>query len=132
MWRRVSYVLVGVQLTACAAATTASSRQAFRSAGHDVITAAEIVAARVTDAYQAVVQLRPEFLRRQMTRQATVLRPDSIAVYLDDMLLGTEQALKGFPLDQIRQIRYMSSNEADMRWGRSHPVGAILVTTVRK
>lgn len=130
MWRRLMCVFVGLSTTACAATTTASSRQVFRNAGRDVITAAEIVAARVTDVYQAVAQLRPEFLRRQT--QAPLMAPVSVAVYLDDLPFGTVESLRAIPLDQVRLITYMRATEANFRWGGSHPAGAILVTTLKK
>ena len=130
MWRRVSYVLVGMSLTACAAATP-STRSHFSSAGRDVITAAEIVASRVTDAYQAVVQLRPEFLRRRGSSPMPSQAVAPIVVYLDELPYGMVDALHYIPLDRVRLIRYISPAEADLRWGGSHAAGAILVTTLK-
>lgn len=129
MWRRVSLVCVGVVSMGCAAATSASRPVA--SAGRDVITAAEIVAARVTDAYQAVAQLRPEFLRRRGVTAIASFSSPSVIVYLDDMEFGTVESLRSVPLGRVRLIRYISQNEADLRWGRHHPAGAIHVTTQR-
>jgi hypothetical protein len=133
MWRRVVIVLVGCSLTACAAATTSSSASYLRSAGRDAITAAEIVASRVTDVYQAVAHLRPEFLRRRSQRTATALSPSAgIAIYLDDLPFGSEESLRFIPLERVRLIQYLSQADADIRYGRSHPAGAILVTTLKK
>ena len=130
MWRRVSYVLVGISLTACAAATP-SSRPVFSGAGRDVITAAEIVASRVTDAYQAVSQLRPEFLRRRGASPALSFSAPPVLVYLDDLPFGSAESLHYIPLDRVRLIRYIGAAEADLRWGGSHSAGAILVTTLK-
>ena len=130
MWRRVSYVLVGMSLTACAAATTPSSR-AFAGGGRDVITAAEIVAARVTDAYQAVAQLRPEFLRRRGATAVPTFASPSVSVFLDELPFGPAESLRYIPLDRVRLIRYMPPSEAELRWGGTHPAGAILVTTLK-
>jgi len=128
MWRRVSYVLVGISLTACAAAT--SSARPVASGGRDVITAREIVASRVTDVYQAVSQLRPEYFRRRgATSLPTLMQP--IMVYLDKLPFGSAESLHSIPLDRVRLIRYISPTEADLRWGGSHTTGAILVTTLR-
>ena len=95
-----------------------------------MITAAEIVAARVTDVYQAVTQLRPEFLRRRANTIGVTARPN-VAVYLDELPYGGLESLRFIPLDRVRLIRYLSPSDADMRWGGSHPTGAILVTTLR-
>ena len=130
MWRRASLVLVGLSLTACAAATQTSRRPAFVVAGRDVITAAEIVAARVTDAYQAVLELRPEFLRRRGASIPSYARKP-VVVYLDEMPWGTAESLRHIPLERVRLIRYISPMEADLRWGTGHSSGAILVTTMK-
>ena len=130
MWRRVSFLLAGLSVTACAAATP-STRPAFAGAGRDVITAAEIVASRVTDAYQAVTQLRPEFLRRRGMNAIPSFTSPSIQVYLDELPFGTAESLHYIPLDRVRLIRYIPAAEADLRWGGSHRAGAIIVTTLK-
>lgn len=129
MWRRVLSFIACTSLGACAAAT-AGSRRDF-GAGRDVITAAEIVAARVTDAYQAVVQLRPEFLRRRGTTAIPSFVSPTAVVYLDDLPFGPAESLKSIPLERVRTIRYLSPTEADLRWGGTHTAGAILVATLR-
>src|SRR5438874_8670368 len=92
MWRRASLAFVGVSLTACAAATSYPN-PAFVNAGRNVLTAAEIVSARVTDAYQAVIQLRPEFLRHRVAATIPAFAPVVVEVYLDNMPFGTAEAL---------------------------------------
>ena len=131
MWR-VSLVLAGLSLSACAAATTNSSRSTGISGmGRDVLTAAEIVASRVTDVYQAVMQLRPEFLRRRPIAQPQgSFQSTGLAVYLDDIPYGSAEALRQIPLDRVRLIRYLSAAEASLKFGGSHPSGAIVVTTL--
>jgi hypothetical protein len=131
MWRRVFYVLVGLSTTACAAAVPPSGHSALRNTGREVITASEIVASHVTDVYQAVLHLRPEFLRRRSARSVASYAPGSVRVYLDDLRFGNAESLKYIPLGQVRLIRYLTPNDADLRWGGSHPTGAILVTTLK-
>ena len=131
MWRRASFVLAGASLCACAAAATPSGRPAFASAGRDVITAAEIVSSRVTDAYQAVIQLRPEFLRRRGATASPSIPSPPVLVYLDDLPYGTVESLHVVPLERVRLIRYIPAAESDLRWGGSHAAGAILVTTMK-
>jgi hypothetical protein len=130
MWRRISLALAGISLTACAASTS-TTRPFIAGAGREVLTAAEIVASRVTDVYQAVTQLRPEFLRR---RSASVVATPSelrVAVYVDEMPFGTSESLRYIPLDRVRQIRYVSATEANLLFGGSHPAGVIVVTTLK-
>jgi hypothetical protein len=131
MWQRFSYTLVGLSLTACAA--TQTTRPFMAGAGREVLTAAEIVASRVTDVYQAVSQLRPEFLRRRPAAiPASPFAQVPIAVYVDEMPFGMADALRYVPLDRVRLIRYVSPTEANLKYGGSHPGGAILVTTLAR
>ena len=129
MWRRLSILIVGTVVTACAA--TNHTTRPVLSAGRDVITAAEIVASRVTDVYQAVAQLRPEFLRRRAISTIPAFSAPDVTVYLDDLPFGGPESLRGIPLERVRLIRYISPNEADLRWGGTHVAGAILVTTMK-
>jgi hypothetical protein len=55
----------------------------------------------------------------------------SMSVYLDDLPQGGLESLRYIPLDRVRLIRYLNPTDADIRWGGSHPAGAILVTTLR-
>lgn len=99
--------------------------------GHDMITAAEIVAANVTDAYQAVAQLRPEFLRHRAATVIPSFAAPGVTVYVDDVEFGPAASLRDVPLGRVRTIRYLSPTEADLRWGGSHPAGAIHVITMK-
>ena len=127
--RRLSVLVLSASLAACATAN--QTTRPVLSAGRDVITAAEIVAARVTDAYQAVAQLRPEFLRRRGISMMPAFSAPEAMVYLDELPFGGPESLRGIPLERVRLIRYISPTEADLRWGGSHAAGAILVTTMK-
>ena len=131
MWYRVTCVLASVVLTACAsAAANTAPTPRISSLGREVLTAAEIVASRVTDVYQAVTQLRPEFLRRRPGMLAISPYAEvSIAVYLDEIPYGRAESLRQIPLERVRLIRYLSTTEANLKFGGSHPAGAIVVTT---
>lgn len=129
MWRRVSFLILGLLSSACAAAS--SSSRPVKSASREVITAAEIVASRVTDVYQAVLQLRPEFLRKRSALVIPAYRTPQVMVYLDDLEFGGAESMRYIPLARVRQIRYLSPTEADLRWGGRHFAGAIHVRTLR-
>jgi hypothetical protein len=129
MWRRFVFVFAGVSTAACF--TTTPSSRPLKTVRREVITAGEIVAARVTDVYQAVAQLRPEFLSRRSREPIASRQGVSIAVYLNEIPIGGEEALRTIPLEEVRQIRYMTRTQAEFRWGRSHPRGAIVVQTAK-
>jgi hypothetical protein len=123
-------IVIGIAFTASCAAATPNTGT-FRSAGQNVLTAAEIVASHVSDVYQAVSQLRPQFLRRRFSTPTPMLEGVPVVVYLDNIKLGDGESLRSIPLGQVRLIRYLDPMEADLRFGGQHPAGAILVTTMR-
>jgi hypothetical protein len=124
-------VVIGIAFTASCAAATTTNTSPFASAGQNVLTAGEIVASHVSDVYQAVSQLRPQFLRRRYNSPMPSFEAASVIVYLDNLKLGDGESLRSIPLGQVRLIRYLDPMEADLRFGGSHPAGAILVTTLR-
>jgi hypothetical protein len=129
MWQRISLLVLGLTASACAAA--GSTTRPVHSASREVITAAEIVAARVHDVYQAVTQLRPEFLRRRTPAMMQPYRAPEVVVFLDDIEFGTVESMRNIPLSRVRLIRYLTPAEASLRWGGMHPGGVIHVTTLR-
>lgn len=133
--RRLAYVLIGVSLAACASGHPSADGESLSlraTPARNVLTAAEIVASHVSDVYQAVTQLRPDFLRRRSTSPTLpALRPPTVTVYLDELPFGNIESLRTIPLDRVRMIRYLTPFDADLRWGGSHPAGAILVTTLK-
>lgn len=129
MWRRFSFLVIGLFSSACAAASSPS--RPVKSASREVITAAEIVSSRVTDVYQAVLQLRPEFLRKRSAVALPTYQTPQVLVYLDDLRFGGAESMRNIPLARVRQIRYLSPVEADLRWGGRHLAGVIHVTTLR-
>ena len=128
--------IISISLSACVSAHSATSAETMSlktTPTRNVLTAAEIVASRVSDAYQAVTQLRPDFLRRRSNSVTMAqARPIAMSVYLDELPFGGIESLRSVPLERVRIIRYLSPFEADLRWGGSHPAGAILVTTMKR
>jgi hypothetical protein len=128
--------IIGISLSACVSGpsgTSAESMSLRSTPARNVLTAAEIVASKVSDVYQAVTQLRPDFLRRRSnTVTMAPLRPNAVSVYLDELPFGNVESLRLIPLERVRIIRYLTPFDAELRWGGSHPAGAILVTTVKR
>lgn len=126
MLRSVIAAVGLIALGGCASVQTGGSQD---STPDHALFAPEIVAARVTDVYQAVLRLRPDFLHRGERPDSRDQSPDQIRVYLDDVDLGGIEALRRIPLDAVTQIRFVPATEADMRWAGRHPAGVILVST---
>jgi len=110
---------------------------------------AEVRSARVTNAYEAIKLLRPEWLTlrgTQVWRQAApgstgsdpVRSPPSdvapldgnpLPVYLDGQPLGSLAALTTVATEHIGAIYFLDASQATVRWGAGHGRGAILVVT---
>ena len=128
--------LAGALLAGCAGAKGAppvpspTAAVAPARSNSDVITAAELRPGEHRDVYEAVQRLRPQFLR---PRGATSVRgggEDNLpVVFLDDQRLGGPSTMRGLPVENVREIRYVAARDATTRWGTGYPAGAILVVT---
>src|SRR4051812_443152 len=92
--------ILTVAVVACARAPLNGSLAPAR----DVLFAPEIVSSRVLDTYQAVSQLRPEFLKLREPSLRTS-RTNSLRVYLDEIDIGGVDALRSIPIEQVTAIR---------------------------
>ena len=96
----------------------------------DIILAPEIVAARVMNAYDAVMRLRPEYLRARGPVHPRLGNSGPV-VYLDDIQLGSVETLRTISVDKVTAIRYLRPTEANVRLGPHGSNGAIVVSTGR-
>jgi hypothetical protein len=118
--------LVAGLVLACAPPSTT------RTAGDpNVITRDEILASRAGNAYDAVSQLRPIFLR--FHGQTSVSGSDTgyPKVYLDRILFGDLSSLKSLDANSISEIHYYDGAAASNRFGLSNGSGAIEVISYK-
>ena len=88
-----------------------------------MITAEEVAGANASTAFAVIRQLRPAWLT---TRGGT----EPIA-YVDGRKYATLEDLENIGVELIREIRYLDSRDATMRFGTGHTAGAIEVITRR-
>lgn len=62
--------------------------------------------------YDAVRQLRPDWFRRSRAGA-----PLSVVVYLDDRNIGDASVLRSFSVRSVREVRFLSVTEAQVRYG---------------
>lgn len=105
------------------AAQPATATRTTRGSAN-VITEAEISATTYQNALDIVQNLRPTMMRP---------RPGGgpVMVYLDDVKMMDLNSLSAVPVGRIKEIRYISAQDATTRWGTGHASGVILVTTRR-
>jgi hypothetical protein len=97
-----------------------------------VIVEAEVAAAGVTNALEAVQRLRPAMLRSR-AGGASQANPEgeAIAVYVDGVKVGGPEQLTSVTALNVKEIRFINAADATTRFGTGHPSGAIMVTTKR-
>ena len=97
----------------------------------DVLELREISAAQVSNAHEAVLRLRPEFLRqraRPSSDQPTGAFP---TVYVNGVREGGPEMLRTIPARVVMEIRYLGPTAASSQFGPFHPDGVIAVRTKR-
>ena len=130
MTRGIWIAAMALILSACG-----SARPAQSSTGHFdkqyLITSEEITGAKhqATNAWDLIAQIRPTFLRSRGTTSFRDLTPVRAVVYLDGVYYGKIEALRNLPVDEIRQIEFISAGDATTRYGTDHLGGAILIST---
>jgi hypothetical protein len=106
-----------------------SGRPARATRDRTVLTAEEIAATQLVDAYEVVQALRPEFLRTRGPASIRQPEAEKPVVYIDGVKTGDPTTLRRVTREVVKEIRYLDSREATTRFGTGHGAGAILVTT---
>lgn len=125
--RRLAGALLLALGAACARPHTADTPGTRSS---DVITIDEIRRSQSQNAYDAVRRLRPSFL---VSRGPTTLvqRNDRApVVYLDSRRYGDVESLRNLTVDGIFEVRFLSPNQAQIRFGMNHAGGVIHVVSM--
>ena len=130
-----------VLLVLAAAALACAPPAGTSSSGRDpnVISRQELEASVAVNAYDAIMNLRPTFLRSRGTNTfdaAATTLPD---VYVDGQRFGNITNLKSMTLDDssascytadnIAEIRLLRASDATNKYGTNHTTGVIEVTT---
>ena len=114
--------------TASPTASPASAAATARSNG-DVISAEEIRGGQFRDVYNAVERLRPQFLRSRGATSARDVDGNLPIVFVDEQRLGAVASMRGLPIDNVREIRFIPPRDATTRWGTGYTAGVIMVVT---
>jgi len=94
-----------------------------------VLTRAEMSEHVLSNAYQAIELLRPEWLRQRPPDVWGQLSAATAVVYLDDQRLGPLSTLRDISVNDIESIRLVTVAEATTRWGTGHNQGVIQIIT---
>ena len=117
--------IAAAALTVALGACASTGGVAASGVDDDRITMAEIEAANLPNAYELVSRLRRPWLRRDPRTGGEV------AVYMDEQALGGAEALREIPAVTVSELRFLSNEEAVMRWGAAVKGGVIVVVRRR-
>lgn len=133
-WRQQAIVVATALLAACASSST--PRQSTAGATTDLVTAAEIEATPVQNAYDLVNRLRPRWLTMSGTRVGSIsggsVRRQIIVVYLDGTRLGGIESLRAVTASSLKSLRYYDATRAATVLRDSGPeqlAGAIVLSS---
>jgi hypothetical protein len=124
--RPAAPLIVALSIACLGCSSSRKSDPAPRS-DRTVITQAQILAHRFTNAYEAVEALHSNWLHAKGTNSFS--SPSEVRVYVDDTSLGNIETLKSITAPTIRTIQHFDRLAATARWGLDHGAGVILITT---
>jgi len=127
MHLRTAALLLAGAAGACAPAATGGGRPS--PGDRSIVGAAELTATGAPDLFNALRQVRPEFLQARGVSSIRTATPDFPAVYLDGVQIGGIDELSNISTVNVREVRRLSAREALVRTGTNNPGGAILVFT---
>lgn len=125
-WAPLGVLLFALAFLPACASSGDGERVPRGSADH--IIEAEVEAANVTNAYELVERLRPNWLRGRGAASAMNPGSEIPIVYIDNTRLGDLQNLRGIEIRSVREMRYIRAADATTRWGTGHAGGVIQVT----
>jgi hypothetical protein len=125
----------GLAVAACALVVTAgcASRGAPPHGDHDLLTSEQLGAFSHLNAYDAIRQTRPQWLRN--TRgQSSILRSSAdrrgLRIYVDGILFGGALDLRSLEVRAISEVRFLDARQATLLYGTNHAEGALMVKTI--
>ncbi len=135
------FVLAALLLAASTGGTACTTGSATEGGGpapaptprrSTVITAEEIATSRTATAFEAVRELRPQWLQARGPDLITAGGRSGARVAIDDVIRGPLDELSAVHIGNIREIRFISASDATTRWGAGVQGGVIEIITKRR
>jgi hypothetical protein len=120
----IALLVAPILLAACASSRTMTSAS---SGSRYLVTSEELAQVGDLSAYDALVRLRPTFLRSR-DPQTPTHQPTPVAVFVDGGKVEGVDALRTIQARSVKEMRFFEPPEANTRFGTGHNGGAILVT----
>jgi hypothetical protein len=96
----------------------------------NVITAQELSQTGESNVYQAIEELRPQWVRgRSRASMREGGQSADVVVYIEGARIGNASALQQISINGVYDVQYLDASEATNRFGTGHTSGAIIVRT---
>jgi hypothetical protein len=119
---------MGIALTALACGQPARSGGVLGGSQH-LLTRADMEAVNVSNVYQAVDRLRPDWMRGRGPNPGGNPLGNMPVIYVGGVRQqGGPTVLRNIRVEEVVEVRYLSGVDATTRYGTDHAAGAILVT----
>jgi hypothetical protein len=131
--RTLAAALVIAAASGCASSEALSTEgQALQATDSRIITLAEVLTVRGTNAFEVVARLHPNWLIGAGARARSTRLPSEIVVVTEGQYFGPPASLRLIPIEAVGSIRYMTGTDATNQFpwlasGR-HVEAAIVVT----
>ena len=128
--RRVLYaaLLLALVIPDSGCATRGGAAVAAPATNRDFIAREEIEKGQWPNAYDLIRSVRPQWLRVR-GRDTIVGEAGAVQVVLDNVRLGTTDALRTLPVGGIAYFQWLDGISASQRWGTGFGNGAIFIST---
>jgi hypothetical protein len=124
--KRMLVTLLAAAVVSSGCAT--SGRGGAQVGSRYVVTEEELMPVGDLSAYDALVRLRPTFLRSRDPQTPTHPEPTPVSVFLGAGRTEGLPALRTILARNVKEMRFFEPPEANTRFGTGHNGGAILVT----
>ena len=128
--RRVlrAVLLIALMVPHAGCATRGAAAASTAATNRDFLARPEIEKGQWPNAYELIRSVRPQWLRVR-GRDTIVGEPGTVQVVLDDVRIGTTEALRTLPVSGIAYFQWLDGISASQRWGTGFGNGAIFVST---
>jgi len=124
MRKATRWLLASLVLLSCSVPSGAP-----RPRDRTLLTGEQILATHASTLFDAIQQLRPEFLRSRGASSIESRGADIPRVFVDNIEMGDVQFLKLVNPQEVAEVQRISAEEATTRWGTGYVGGALVVTT---
>lgn len=92
-----------------------------------VLTGDEIRETRAANVWDALMQLRPQWLRARGTSSLIDQTSNEAVVFVQGVPYGEVTSLQSMNVDQVRRVEFINARDATTRYGTNHAGGIIWV-----